>query len=43
MNLDEPVFLSQGPLGRLRELQTLLARIDIPADIVAPPGEIKNS
>jgi len=36
--LVEPVFLSQGPFGRLRELQSMLAKSDIPAEIVQPPG-----
>jgi len=38
MNLEEPVFLSQGPFNRLRELQSILAKADIPAEIVGPPG-----
>jgi len=43
VSADEPVFLSQGPLGRLREIQALLAGADIPAEIVAPPGGAGNA
>lgn len=36
--IEDPIFLSQGPFSRLRELQGLLSDADIPAEIVQPPG-----
>lgn len=34
---EEPMVVAQGDLGRLRELQRLLARHGIEAQIAAPP------
>ena len=39
----QPVFISQGPFSRLRELQGVLRKASISADIVAPPGANTNA
>lgn len=36
-------FIAQGRFDRLREMQLLLARTDIQAEIVKPPGANANA
>ena len=43
MDLVEPVFVAQGAFGRMRELQKLLSRHSIDAEIIEPPGAKPNT
>lgn len=43
MSIENPVFLSQGPFQRLRELQATLSSGGIAAEIVVPPGANTNA
>lgn len=43
MESEQPVFLLQGAFQRLRELQAILAKSEIPTQIVQPPGGNANA